>query len=648
MPKGEWWFNSMKSRHTSSRRAFSQRGQTFLVVVVFVAVFLLAVMGLATDYAQIWAHRQMAQGAADAACQAGAADVYLKAVDPSAQSAYGLDFSWVGSSFDCSTKPNSAPCKYASLNGYSGSNVAVSFPSTLTGVPAIPPGFGTVANPYIQVKITDPVALTFTKLVSSTGSFNISASAGCGLNPVAVPIPLVVLHQTASGALSVSGAASTKIFGGPKRSIQVNSNSTSAVSVGTVDLSQAGPSGTGADFAVFGGPATKPSAVNLGSSGNWISPASPVGDPWVTLPTPTAPATAGTATPVPFAMNGCPDPAGCVEFTGGNYTSCSTGTIPPGGNGCLMFPYSGSNPKFSAGGNNWLVNHNYSAGTLILPTSNNAGSYVYQALNTGNSATSGTGPNPWNQTIGGNQVDNTITWKNVGVVSKNPNTAIFDPGLYYVGANGLNLGSNSTVRMSTANGDGNSGVTFYFSTSATVFVGSNSGKASACTSASSGSATPSNCVVSYKISGTASTAATGSILSRPLQCPAAGSPPNPTQVPSLIDGNILLGPCSGTYGDPNGWNRAFLFFQNRSTAANASWGGGGQFLLSGFMYFHSGSGATCGTNTTCLTMSGGSGAGAYALGNIVVDKISMTGNSGLNMILNPTVTFQVLRPQMLQ
>src|SRR5713101_7856836 len=102
MPKGEWWFNSMKSRYTSSRRAFSQRGQTFLVVVVFVAVFLLAVMGLATDYAQIWAHRQMAQGAADAACQAGSADVFLKGTDPTASTDFpGLDFSWIGSSFDC-------------------------------------------------------------------------------------------------------------------------------------------------------------------------------------------------------------------------------------------------------------------------------------------------------------------------------------------------------------------------------------------------------------------------------------------------------------------------------------------------------------------------------------------------------------------
>src|SRR5437763_7492347 len=117
-----------------SRRACSERGQASLVIIIFLAVLLLGATGLATDYTQIWAHRQMVQGAADAACQAGAADVYLNAVDPAAQSVYGLDFSWVGSSFDCGSKPNSAPCRYASLNGYSGSNVAVSFPSSLPGV----------------------------------------------------------------------------------------------------------------------------------------------------------------------------------------------------------------------------------------------------------------------------------------------------------------------------------------------------------------------------------------------------------------------------------------------------------------------------------------------------------------------------------
>jgi hypothetical protein len=223
-------------------------------------------------------------------------------------------------------------------------------------------------------------------------------------------------------------------------------------------------------------------------------------------------------------------------------------------------------------------------------------------------------------------------------------TGIFDPGLYYVAANGLSLGSNSTTRMSTATGDGSKGVTFYFSTSASVSVAANSGSATACTTAASGSGSPNNCVVAYRTDGTLSPAATGYVSSLNLRCPAGSA--TPAQVPATIAGNILLGPCTGTYKSPDG-NRGFLFFQNRATAATPSWGGGGSFLSSGFLYFHKGNGATCGTNTSCLTLQGNSGSASYTLGNIVADKIALGGTPNINMILNPAATFSVLRPSLL-
>jgi len=43
-------------------------------------------------------------------------------------------------------------------------------------------------------------------------------------------------------------------------------------------------------------------------------------------------------------------------------------------------------------------------------------------------------------------------------------------------------------------------------------------------------------------------------------------------------------------------------------------------------------------------MSGGSGAGAFTLGNLVADKSSMAGNSSLN----PELTFSLFRPQVLR
>lgn len=641
------------------QRRSSQRGQTLIPIVIFIGLFLMAMLGVAADYTQVWARRQMAQGAADAACEAGAADLYLNAVDPSSSGAGGLQsFSWIGADFDCSVNATSPPCTYATLNGYSGSNVRVSFPSSLPGVAPLPPSLAT-AVPYIEVTVTDPVPMSFTKMVGAASTVNIKAKAGCGVTPINVPVPLVILHTSASGALSVTGSSKIHIFGGPQRSVQIDSKDPGALTAGVIDLSQGGPANTGSDLAVFGGPTTQPASVNIGTTGHYISPAAPFGDPFATKSAPGVPVTLGSAKPVPFAMNGCPDPNGCVEFTPGNYTGCNkSSAITPGEQGCLLLPYTGSGPHFNIAAADWSPSTHYTAGTLIQPTKahNNSNLSVFVALNTGNSGTNAQIPSPWNQTacvrqadgscLGGLQPDNGITWQNIGVVTLNKlTTGIFDPGLYYVAANGFNLGDNSTARVSTATGDGSNGVMFYFSTSATVGVTSNSGKSSACTSASSGNGSPNGCVVSFKIDGSRSSVATGAVSSRALQCPSGSA--NPPQVPATLDGNILLGPCSGTYASPDG-NRGFLFFQNRATSASPSWGGGGQFLSSGFLYFHSGSGGTCGTNTSCLTLQGGSGAHSYALGNVVVDELSLGGNPEINMILNPAATFAVLRATLLE
>jgi hypothetical protein len=672
----------MKHERIQERRRSSENGQAFLIIAIFIAMLLLAMLGVATDYTQLWARRQMAQGAADAACQAGAADLFLNGTDPTAATDFpALDFSWIGTSFDCGAKPGTAPCQYASLNGYTGSKVSVSFPTTLPGVGGIPAGFPAVANPYIKVTVTDAVAMWFTKLVSSTKTINVTASASCGLSAINAPVPLVVLHRTAGPSLQVNGSASVTILGGPQRSIQVDSSSNTAVSVGTVNLQNAGPSGTGADFAVFGGPPTQPAGVNVGSTGHWLPGASPFGDPFASISAPAKPTAAGTAKPVPFGINGCPDPAGCVEFAAGDYTTCSSGTISPGANGCLNLPYSGSNPKFNAGGTSWQASQSYAAGALIKPSTptcantSNSGGFVFMATTAGTS--SGTCPSSFNQIrctrqsdgtcSGGTTADGTVTWQNVGVDSTTPSTAIFDPGLYYVGSQGLSFGSGTTARVSAANGDGSRGAMFYFNTSGSVSIGSSSGSSSACTSVpwpyTSGS--PNGCLVPYNTNGSLSSAATGYVASTVLKCPSGSA--TPSQVPATLSGNILLGPCgassgiggTGQYGSPDG-NRGFLFFQNRSTAANAGsctagfggrcaiLGGGGSFIFSGFIYFHNGNGGSCGSNTSCLTFAGGSGGDSFTIGNIVLDKVSLTGSSRVTMILNPLATFSVLRPTLLR
>ncbi|HYX51997.1 MAG TPA: pilus assembly protein TadG-related protein [Candidatus Limnocylindrales bacterium] len=651
-------------RHPHPYRA-SEHGQTMIPIFIFIGLFLLAMLGVAADYTQLWAHRQMAQGAADAACQAGAADLFINAINPTAGGQNGLlPFGYIGTPFNCSTNTATAICRYAALNGYTtGSNVNVTFPSSLPGVTSLPSALAT-AHPYLEVTITDPVAMSFTRMVGGASTVNVTAKAGCGVAPANVPIPLVILHPTSAASISVSGASLIKVFGGPQRSVQVDSSSATAASVGSVDLSQGGPSNSGSDFAVLGGPATQPGGISLGSTGHYLYPSTPFGDPFSTYNAPSAPSTPGAVNPVPFGMNGCPDPNGCVEFTPGDYRSCtSSGNISPGDKGCLSLPYTGSNPKFK-NIPGWTAQQNFAQGAVIQPTSNNA-NFVFVATTggkTGNTQPTWNipAPNPCtlqtNGTCTGSTVtDGTVTWQNVGVINLNKlSTGIFDPGLYFVGTPGLSFGDGSTARISCAppfangqcatTGDTSNGVMFYFNSSGSVSVTSSSGNGKPCTSASNnGNGSPNGCVVSYKVDGSATGAALGPIRSRPLQCPQGSA--NLAQVPTTLDGNILLGPCSGTYASPDG-NRGFLFFQR--TAANPRWGGGGQFLSSGFMYFHSGVGGTCGTSTSCLTLQGGSGSQSFTLGNIVVDKLALGGNPQINMILNPTATFEVLRPTLLE
>src|SRR5260370_4946249 len=105
-----------------------------------------------------------------------------------------------------------------------------------------------------------------------------------------------------------------------------------------------------------------------------------------------------------------------------------------------------------------------------------------------------------------------------------------------------------------------------------------------------------------------------------------------------------------------------LFFQDRSaTGVSANWGGGGQFLLAGTMYFHScvgaspavgGVGCTQTASTAdsldSMSLSGNSASGTYLLGDVVVDQLTLGGTSGINMDLNPTSAFSILQASLLQ
>jgi Putative Flp pilus-assembly TadE/G-like len=640
--------NMARSRHSGNRQA----GQTTTLIVLALGLFLLGAIGIAVDISNWWFHRQMAQGAADAACTAGIMDMLANA---EGQSVGNFPSGSPPAAYTCSSSgaSTSAPCAYANLNGYSGAgrvagqpsnDVQVIFPTTLPGSglqvcsstvppPCIP---ATVASPYLVINVFDRTPTTFTGLLRGSTTVDVAASAACALTYADAPIPILVLDpqnpniKPAVSALNVQGTPTITIVGGPQKSIQVNTADSgkagAAVTVGgnaLIDLhlgGPAGPPGTGSDIGIFGAVAEPavPKNFNPGTTGHWEQGA-PVSDPFAQVCAPSQ------STDCLATINGfsAPTKPGAPAVPADQTTKGCT-SIP-----CAVAYQDHGCPNTAATRSN---------GKCLLYTAG-----LYDST-TGFSTGIQIGPG------GGTS----------GIIG------LFDPGLYYIGggaAGGLSLNSLSTVRPGTGVGDGSGGVVFYFAGVATVGVASNSGSVTfdpfnslKGPVDSSGTAYPDNSTTLNKTYGNGVKCASGSVVPTNLQGGGAGV---------NIQGNILLGACSGYYGDPlgtsepaaSGEQHQFLFFQDRSgTSVNPQWGGGGQFLLAGTMYFRScnssGTGVNCGAVGTywndIFTLQGNSGSGTYVLGEIVTDNLSLGGTSGITMDLNPNVAYPILKATLIQ
>jgi len=332
--------NAARSEHHPGVEA-GESGQAAISLVLILGLFLLGIFGFAVDLTNVWFHRQAAEAAADAACQAGALDLVAEdaGLTPPAP---GFT---AGQAGDCVGSPAATMCTYAGLNGYAGAGlqgsaasnaVSWSFPATVPGVTA-----GVGSNSFLRVTIAEKVRTYFSTLLTGSQFLTVNVVSTCGLTPVLAPAPMVVLNPTAAGAFTYSGGGALDIVGGPSRGLQVNSSSADAIAwaaSGMIDLSAGGPNQTGSDAAVVGGPAAIPtngssSGYNGGSTGSWRSNVLPVADPFGAVPAPSRPAAAPAAQWVQYGTDGCPDHSNnvyvsnaqpnesCKEFYPGYYAS---------------------------------------------------------------------------------------------------------------------------------------------------------------------------------------------------------------------------------------------------------------------------------------------------------------------------------------
>lgn len=569
----------MNSHRQRKAEHCSESGQALVFLVLAIGLVLLGAGAICVDMSNLWFHRQAAQNAADAACTAGAMDLLVDAQG----GATGHQGFVTGTAFNCTVGSAAAPCQYAAKNGYTSNNatpgslVSVTFPTSVSGVPtsSVAPS-SLIPTAFMGVLITDNVQTFFSGMLSGNRTQSVRAYSACGVVLAVAPIPILVLDplnpvvSPSMKALDIQGTPTIKIVGGPSQSIQVNSKSTIAVNIG---------GSATIDL-------TKGGANFTGSSlGTYGGPATAPGG-FVT-------AGSGkwmTSSPIadPFAQISAPAlPAAPAALTGA--VVCSSASIQ---------------------GGSCNVAH------LIHGCPDSGGCTLFRAGYYPNGICIGTGG------CGG------------GIAHASKNTAIFDPGLYYVN-NGIQLMAHAMVRPGTDVGDGTGGTIFYLT-----------GAANACSGQSGLICVGSN-------SGSESIDA---FTTSTVQCPG-GSPPDPQlNLPATLAGNVLLAPCTGTYGDPLGKYRGILFFQDRASGAGGGWGGGGGFLLAGSMYFHhcnaAGTGVSCGANPTyydsIFTLQGNSGSASYVLGDVITDNLSMGGSPTINMALNPTAAYNTLKATLLK
>jgi Flp pilus assembly protein TadG len=330
------------------------------MVVVGLGLCLLAGIGLMFDVSNMYAQRQLAQNAADAAALAAMQSIFngTNTSNGTFNNTFGNVPVGGGnpSRLNCGSSDKHTPCYYARQNGFDpsfGDTVYVDFWSQ-ANASTQEPGVSFSSNalnpvPLLRVTIFRPVPTTLIRLVGGT-AHNVAAQASAGIVFTTAAVPILVLHPTLTEALSLSGNPAIKICGGPSKSIQINSCAGTGGKVGsvsaacqsspaiynggsaTIDLSKAGPldsgsctTGTGANLGNFGYPKTSPSGITYGV-GKYIDPSAVIPDPFaaVAAPTTTAPATLTNQDPTPTSPY-CTEAGGttgpCTDIHG-NTVSC--------------------------------------------------------------------------------------------------------------------------------------------------------------------------------------------------------------------------------------------------------------------------------------------------------------------------------------
>ena len=252
--------------HTFGR----EDGQAVILVVVAMSILLIGALGLAIDGGQMYAHRQMAQAAADAAAQAGIMSIFDGTNGTSAHP-FGTGTPPIASSV-CTTADARTPCVYARNNGFGGTSadtVTLSFPATVSGVTL---SSGNV--PAFAVTVQRSLKTGLIRFVGAGATVTITAKATAGLVGAVSPDCVYALDPSAPNAFQATNGATVALSG---CAIAVDSSNSDALTVnGGSTVTASAITVAGGDSITNGG-STTPAPTTGATS---------VADPLASLPSP--------------------------------------------------------------------------------------------------------------------------------------------------------------------------------------------------------------------------------------------------------------------------------------------------------------------------------------------------------------------------
>ena len=256
----------------SAALTFGRRdGQAVILVVVAMSILLIGALGLAIDGGQMYAHRQMAQAAADAAAQAGIMNI-LDGTNATSAHPFGTGTPPIASSV-CTTTDLRTPCVYARNNGFGGTaadTVTLSFPATVSGV-----GLSSVSVPALAVTVQRTLKTGLIRFIGAGATSTITAKATAGLVAAVSPSCIYALDPSAQNAFKATNGATVALNG---CGIAVDSSNSDAVTVnGASTVTASAISIVGGD-SISGGGSTTPAPTTGAPS---------VADPFASLPSPT-------------------------------------------------------------------------------------------------------------------------------------------------------------------------------------------------------------------------------------------------------------------------------------------------------------------------------------------------------------------------